>query len=35
MRAAGSGPIFIELVTDPEVITPQMTIADIRNRGRK
>ncbi len=35
LRAEGKGPIFIELVTDPEVITPQMTIADIRNRGRK
>lgn len=35
LRAQTDGPIFIELLTDPEVINPQSTLAQIRENRRK
>jgi acetolactate synthase-1/2/3 large subunit len=35
LRAETDGPIFIELLTDPEVINPQSTLAQIRANKRK
>lgn len=33
LRDANSGPIFIEMVTDPEISTPQATIEQLQGRG--
>jgi hypothetical protein len=30
-----NGPALIELPIDPEALTPQKTLSDIRNDGRK
>jgi len=35
LRKETQGPIFIELITDPDVINPQLTLAQIRENKRK
>ena len=35
LRTESEGPIFIELLTDPEVINPQSTLTQIRENKRK
>ncbi|MDE0757682.1 MAG: thiamine pyrophosphate-binding protein [Pseudomonadales bacterium] len=35
LRKETQGPIFIELITDPDVINPQLTLAQIRANKRK